>query len=183
MRVIAGRFKNRRISSIKAKWLRPTSDRVREIIFSLIEHRIEGTVFLDLYAGTGALGIEAFSRGAQKGTFVDRSASAIALIKSNLQQLEIEAECYKLSAVSFLRKAVSNNKQYDLIFCDPPYQAEEIVHILGLISAHNSVLKRGGLFILETSAKQIFKDIENLNILKQRVVGDTCITIYERVTL
>ncbi len=179
MRIIAGRFKKRRILSIKARWLRPTSDRVREILFSLIHERVKDAVFLDLFAGTGALGIEAFSRGAKSGTFVDCSARAIALIKNNLQQLDIEAECIKAFATVFLKKAANEHKQFDIIFCDPPYQLQQLENILSLI-ANSNVLKQGGILVLETSAKRAIPEMDHLKIFKQRVAGDTCITIYEQ---
>lgn len=180
MRIIAGRFKNRTICSTKADWLRPTSDRNREAIFSLIGNRLEGKRTLDLFAGTGALGIEALSRGAREATFVDRSHLAIGLIKRNLQQIGIEARCYKSTVLYFLKKATECRQQYDIIFCDPPYESTDITQILIQI-AEKEILHPGGLLVLEMSARRDTIRIEQLKIWKQKILGDTCITIYERV--
>jgi len=179
MRIIAGSFRNRRLFSANGNWLRPTSDRNRETLFSLLGRSVEGRRVLDLFAGTGALGIEALSRGAAEATFVDRSPLAVNLIKKNLDQLQIAAPVFKSDALAFLRRAGRMAVQYDLIFCDPPYAAAETREILNQIG-HKEVLAAGGLFILENSARSHVPDADGLALLREKKMGDTSIRIYGR---
>jgi 16S rRNA (guanine966-N2)-methyltransferase len=179
MRIIAGTFGNRRLFSINGAWLRPTSDRNRETLFSLLGKSVEGRRVLDLFAGTGALGIEALSRGAEEATFVDRSPLAADLIRKNLDQLQIKATVFKSDVLTFLRRAGRMGTQYDLIFCDPPYEAAETQKIVNQIEQHN-LLADGGLFVLETSARNPVPAAASLALIRQKKMGDTCITIYGR---
>lgn len=180
MRVISGRFKNRPILSTRADWLRPTSDRTRETIFALLGSRVAGMTILDLFAGTGAIGLEALSRGAREGTFVDHSLVAIGLVRRNLQSLGMEARCFRMSASAFIKIAARANEQYDIIFCDPPYGSEQIATIVEeIVKLH--ILRRGGLLVLETGSRDAVIRCENLAVLKQKIMGDTAITIYQQV--
>src|SRR6202034_3811578 len=123
MRVIAGRLGGRRLSAPRGRTTRPTSDRVREALFSMLGP-IDGTSVLDLFAGTGALGIEALSRGAAKALFVERDAAAVAALKGNLARLELgepQARVRVGEALAALRSARSARETYDLVFVDPPY--------------------------------------------------------------
>ena len=118
MRVIAGEFRSRRLKSLSGPHLRPTPDRLRETLFDILAPRIEGVTFLDAYAGTGAVGIEALSRGAHEAIFIERSRAAADVIRGNLQSLGIEAR-----AQVFCGKAlvVLERLKSDLVFLDPPY--------------------------------------------------------------
>src|ERR671914_498164 len=120
MRVIAGRYGGRRLQAPSGEATRPTSDRVREALFSVLGDRLEGARVLDLYAGTGALGIEALSRGAAEATFVDRSAEATRTITANLDKTHLtdSARVVRGDVVRFLR---GPGDPVDLVFLDPPY--------------------------------------------------------------
>lgn len=179
MRIIAGCYKNRRIFSHKGRWLRPTSDQTRETIFSLLGDRIEDNKILDLFAGTGALGVEAMSRGATEVTFVDKSAQSISIIKKNLEQLKIEAILFKSDALAFIRRAGKENRRYNLIFCDPPYDYALTKEIVKEIE-QNRLLIEKGVFVLETSSRSTTILGKGLQIFKQKRMGDTTITIYEQ---
>src|SRR5438445_6041525 len=123
MRVIAGRLGGRRLKAPRGRATRPTSDRVREAIFAMLAD-VEGARVLDLFAGTGALGIEALSRGAAHAVFVERDARALAALRENLAALELgpdAAEVRRVEALAALRSARSAKETYDLLFIDPPY--------------------------------------------------------------
>jgi 16S rRNA (guanine(966)-N(2))-methyltransferase RsmD len=128
MRVIAGRLGARRLKAPAGKGVRPTSDRVREALFAMLGE-LDGARVLDLFAGSGALGIEALSRGAAGVVFVERDAAAVTVLKENLKTLQIEpgeAEVRRADALGALRSAGARKETYDLVFIDPPYgQARE----------------------------------------------------------
>jgi 16S rRNA (guanine966-N2)-methyltransferase len=121
MRVIAGAHRGRELSAPRGGATRPTSDRVREALFSILGD-IGGARVLDLFAGSGALAIEALSRGAAEATLVDSSAAAVATIRRNLSRLGIDAQVQRGGAIDFLQRARRSSRQYDLVFVDPPYR-------------------------------------------------------------
>ena len=121
VRVIAGRFGGRRLRAPRGARTRPTADRVRESLFGVLGE-VEGARVLDLFAGSGALGIEALSRGAAEATFVDSSPAALRAVRDNLTALEQEAEVRRADARAFIRSARKAGRQYDLVFLDPPYR-------------------------------------------------------------
>jgi 16S rRNA (guanine966-N2)-methyltransferase len=179
MRVIAGRFGGRRLMAPRGRAPRPTSDRVREALFSMLGD-LEGAVVLDLFAGTGALGIEALSRGAAKAVFVEREQAALAVLGSNLQTLglgEEQAEVRGGEALGALRAARARGETYDLVFVDPPYgRARELgdavaVELPGL-------LEPGGRVVVESSRRSPVA--LPLTVVGQRTYGDTTITIHRQ---
>jgi 16S rRNA (guanine(966)-N(2))-methyltransferase RsmD len=140
MRVIAGTFRSRQLKSLKGNALRPTSDRMRETLFNVIADRVPGSRFLDIFAGTGAVGIEALSRGAKEAVFLENHAPAAALIRKNLAALDIRsgARVLPLDALRGLEKLASEptsrNSPFELVFLDPPYAAaEEYARVLNFL--------------------------------------------------
>jgi len=128
MRIIAGKFRSRQLKSLKRLALRPTSDMLRETLFNILGPRVEGSRFLDLFAGTGALGIEAISRGAISAVFVENHPAAVRLIRENLASLEInvEARIIASSVSPALEKLQKEGAAvFDFIFLDPPYTNEK----------------------------------------------------------
>ncbi len=123
MRVIAGKFRSRTLRSLKGQALRPTSDRLRETLFNILGSTVEGTTFLDLYAGTGAVGIEALSRGARTAIFIEKHEPAATLIRRNLDSLGIKegAEILGMDVLRGLEQLESRNVHAQFIFLDPPY--------------------------------------------------------------
>ena len=172
MRVIAGRFRSRTILSVKGDWLRPTADRTREFVFAWLGNLVSGARVLDLFAGTGSLGIEAVSRGAREAAFVDSSPAAYNLLKRNMEALGIEAPLYRQEALTFLKMAGRLKWRYDLIFCDPPYRYPDIGLILSEVKS-GRLLESGGLFIYEASARAQFVCPEPWRAVKVKVLGDT----------
>jgi 16S rRNA (guanine(966)-N(2))-methyltransferase RsmD len=163
--------------------VRPTSDRLRETLFNVLAPRIEGTRFLDLCAGSGAVGIEALSRGAAHVTFVDRSRKMCGLIESNLDLCgvpEDETEVVMAEAAEFLRRASTReDKQWDIAFFDPPY-AIDYLPVLAAFGT-GAILHDEGLLVVEHHHKNELKDaigdIRRWRILKQ---GDSALSFYER---
>lgn len=184
MRIISGVYRGRVLKSPPNLKTRPTSDRLRETLFNILNPKISGdTHFLDLCAGTGAVGIEALSRGAAFVTFVDKSRKSCALVEANLDLLgvsEEETEVVLSSAEDFVRRA-EPEKSYDIIFFDPPYQNdyEEIMSFIA--DGDSTILNPEGFFIAEHHTKKnlpdIIGDFRRWRLLKQ---GDNSLSFYER---
>lgn len=158
MQIGAGKFKNRKLLEPKGLETRPTSHKLRLAIFNKIQHRIEGASFLDLFAGVGAMGLEAISRGAAKATFVEKNVQPFQLIKKNAESLGCAQVCrfIKGDAVKFCEKEVGI---YDIIYADPPYeirrggryQSEILIETI----AASGILKKGGDLFLEEGVDAI----------------------------
>jgi 16S rRNA (guanine966-N2)-methyltransferase len=175
MRVIAGRWGGRRLQAPAGAATRPTSDRVREALFSILGERVAGARVLDLYAGSGGLGIEALSRGAAEATFVDSAPAAVRAIRANLEALGADAEVRRADAGRFLRSASGEGRHYDLVFLDPPYRLAER---LGreLSETLPGVLVPAGLAISESDRRSPL-DLD-LTPTDERRYGDTVIRIH-----
>jgi 16S rRNA (guanine966-N2)-methyltransferase len=174
MRIIAGTHGGRELTAPKGRATRPTSDRVREALFSILGD-IGGLRVLDLFAGSGALGIEALSRGAGEATLVDSAASAVAAIKRNLESLGAQAEVVRQPAARFLQGASRGARQYDLVFLDPPYRDAST---LGreLTSALTPILAPDARVVAESDRRSPLG--LGLTLLDERRYGDTMIQIY-----
>ncbi|MGI8748968.1 MAG: 16S rRNA (guanine(966)-N(2))-methyltransferase RsmD, partial [Thermoleophilaceae bacterium] len=136
MRVVAGTHRGRRLHRPPGLGTRPTSDRVREALFSMLADNVTGARVLDLFAGSGALGIEALSRGAARAVFVESSRSTVETVQRNLSELGLDARVHRRDALSYLRGA-GGSSHYDLVFLDPPYDCAPRVAapVAGLLPA------------------------------------------------
>jgi 16S rRNA (guanine966-N2)-methyltransferase len=182
MRVIAGRLGGRRLRAPRGRaTTRPTSDRVREALFSMLGE-LDGAQALDLFAGTGALGIEALSRGAERVVFVERDAAAVGALKANLEQLGLaapEAELRVGDALVALRTARKAGETYDLVFVDPPYrQARELGGQLSALLP--ALLAPGGRVVIESDRRS--PPELPMGVARTRSYGDTTITIHSHIT-
>jgi len=182
MRVIVGTYKGRKLKSPPSMQVRPTSDRLRETLFNVIAPRITDARFLDLCAGSGAVGIEALSRGASFVTFVDRSRKMCGLIEANLDLCRIpeeQTEVVNITAEEFLRRSTPCDGLWDIIFFDPPY-AHDYVGVFKSI-ADRELLHKDGLLIAEHHhKKELPETVDGLNrtrILKQ---GDSALSFYSQ---
>ncbi len=177
MRIVGGRFRGARLAAPKGRDTRPTGDRVREAVFNILEHGIEGfdiegARVLDLFAGTGALGLEALSRGARFCQFIDDDANARGLIRRNIEALHATgvAKVWRRGATHL--GPAGNIAPFDLVFLDPPYgqglgeQALEAVHQGGWI-------RPGGIAVLEEAARNDITPPDGFELLDTRVYGDT----------
>lgn len=166
--------------------VRPTSDRLRETLFNVIAPRIEEARFLDLCAGSGAVGIEALSRGAAHGTFVDRSRKMCGLVEANLDLCQIpeeQTEVVQAEALDFLKRSIARKTDpWNIVFHDPPY-ATDYLNVLSLIGEHiTDLLQPNGLLIVEhhhkNNLKESFGSMIRTRTLKQ---GDSALSFYERL--
>jgi 16S rRNA (guanine966-N2)-methyltransferase len=182
MRVIAGMLRGRRLTAPRGgERTRPTSDRVREALFSTLGD-IHGAIVLDLFAGTGALGIEALSRGAGRALFVERDRAALRALRANLSALDLRpprAEVRSGEALASLRTARARGETYDLVFVDPPYaRAGELEGALARLLP--AVLgERGARVVVESDRRAPLRLA--LDLLTERRYGDTLITIYGKI--
>jgi 16S rRNA (guanine(966)-N(2))-methyltransferase RsmD len=172
MRVIAGRLGGRRLIAPKGAATRPTADRVREAVFSVLGDVTDLTV-LDLFAGSGALGIEALSRGARSAEFVERAAPALAALGQNLEALGLDEPVHRGDARSFVGNASRAGRTYDLIFLDPPYRDAER---LGGELALSDILAPDGRLVTESDHRSPLAIA--LPIRFERRYGDTLIRIH-----
>jgi 16S rRNA (guanine966-N2)-methyltransferase len=172
LRVIGGRFGSRKLKSVPGLAVRPTPDRLREALFNVLAPTLEGTTFLDAYAGSGAVGIEALSRGAKHVILIERNAQAIGIIRENLRSLEIEkhATVVRASAASLLR-----DYRPDIAFIDPPYQEmNEYAKALLAISESGcpvAVAQHASRTVLENE----YATMKKTRVLKQ---GDNSLSFY-----
>ena len=174
MRVIAGSARGTRLVAPRGTRTRPTADRVREAVFSILGP-IEGLRVLDLFAGSGALAIEALSRGALRATLVDHDSRALAAIDRNLEATGMTAERRRAGAVTFLRDASRERREYDLVFIDPPYsRAERLASRLS--AALIGVLAPDARVVAESSARAPLA--LELPLLDERRYGQTLIRIH-----
>lgn len=177
MRIIGGRFKRRALQTPKGHDVRPTTDRVRESLFNLLEARrsLHETQVLDLFAGTGALGLEALSRGANRVVFVEADARTLRITRANAAALEVMDECsfIRLDVLAFLAKPPG--PRYDLIVADPPYELEALPDLPARIQPH---LAEDGWLVLEHDARHDFAEHEAL--ILTRTYGRTVISIFDR---
>jgi 16S rRNA (guanine966-N2)-methyltransferase len=179
VRVIAGSLGGRRLKAPPGRATRPTSDRVREALFSTLGG-LDGERVLDLFAGSGALGIEALSRGAGSAVFVERDARAVAVLRENLQALAIDtdrAEVRRGDALRALRAAAANDELYDLVLIDPPYAqaarlGPELASLLG------PLLAPAARVVAESDRREAL--VLDLPVATERRYGDTSITIHCR---
>lgn len=185
MRIIAGKFRSRQLKSLKGLSLRPTSDRLRETLFDVLGILVVDARFVDLFAGTGAIGIEALSRGAREVLFVERHAPTMALLKRNLESLEIRSGPRLLTkdALHALKQlageAASASSGVDILFLDPPYaEKEQYAEILAFLG-ESHVLNDSAVVIAEhlrtLDLPETFAKLERVRALRQ---GDAALTFY-----
>lgn len=193
MRVIAGAFKGRRLIAPKGtRGVRPTADRVKESVFSIVRDQIIDANFLDLCAGTGSIGIEALSRGAKHVTFLERDPRCIQIIKQNLRTCRLiagpQARHYLLrrdavKGISYLQK---QDAAFEIIYFDPPYGTDlesipELYTTCLALLAENSLLRTGGTLLVEHAKRFVVPDIVgNLTRTRQADYGDTVVSFYQK---
>ena len=184
MRVIAGKYRGRNLKSPPSLEVRPTSDRLRETLFNVIAPRIAGARFLDLCAGSGAVGIEALSRGASHATFVDRSRKMCALVEANLDLCRIpeeETEVVQAEAIDFLnRSSKRKTESWDIVFFDPPYATDYLKVLRTLDAQASNFWNTDGLLIVEHHHKnELLEEFANLHRTRVLKQGDSALSFYE----
>jgi 16S rRNA (guanine966-N2)-methyltransferase len=173
VRVVAGAYKGRRLQAPKGQRTRPTADRVREALFSMLGD-VSGALVLDLYAGSGALGIEALSRGAASAIFVERDPRAVAAVRANLESTGAPGEVRRQDALRYLTAAEG---PFDLVFSDPPY--DSAVRLAGPLSELLPRVMSADARIVTESDKRRPLEL-SLPLLRERTYGDTRIAVHAR---
>lgn len=161
MRVIAGTARRLLLKSVEGREVRPTTDRIKETLFNMLQDRMQGCVFLDLFAGSGAIGIEALSRGAKKAFFVDKDRRAIACIEENLNHTRLGegARILRMDALLALERLEKTEEEaFDIVFIDPPYESRAEEEILKRLIKMD-LIKEESLIIIELSKKRNTEDL------------------------
>ncbi len=184
MRIISGTLKGRRLVTPRGLSLRPTSDRVKESMFNILGNEVNGKVILDLFAGTGNLGIEALSRGAKRVTFVDKNREAIRLIQKNLLSCRMEDRSEPLlknvnEAIGFLKR---KGERFDLILMDPPYEKGLIQKTIELLCTER-IYHDDSILVIEHNRREPLSDIsDSWNLTRQRRIGETVLSFLTPIT-
>lgn len=176
MRVISGTVRGRRLKEPADMSIRPTTDKVKESIFNIIQFDIEGRRVLDLFAGTGQLGIECLSRGAKSVTFVDSSKTALAIVKENLKTCGLEARTVQSDSIEYLRHC----GKFDLILLDPPYATDLLSSALSVINSVD-ILAEGGIIVCESAAEKQLPELDKPYFRRREYnYGKVKLTLYGR---
>ncbi|MDP2970457.1 MAG: 16S rRNA (guanine(966)-N(2))-methyltransferase RsmD [Deltaproteobacteria bacterium] len=181
MRIISGTSRGRRLATPRGHALRPTSDRVKESIFNILGEEVEGKIVLDLFAGTGNLGIEALSRGAKKTFFVERARESLRMIQRNLLQCSFsgQAEIIPKEVNRAIGILEASGESFDLILMDPPYEKGWIQRTLVKLNNHN-IYHEGSVLVIEHGRREpLPQKTGRWAVIKQRMIGDTIISILQ----
>ena len=171
MRVISGRFKGKPLKELKYDHIRPTADKVKQALFTKLQFEIEGARVLDLFCGTGGLGIEAISRGAREVIFVDKNPKSVALTRENLKNIGSDARVYNVPFEKALEKVEG---QFDLILLDPPYNSGFYEKALEMIEKRK-LLAEGGTIVCEHYKDDLF-DYSRFDVYDEKTYGTVVLT-------
>lgn len=180
MRVIAGEYKGRRLDRIKGTDIRPTSDKVKESLFNILGDAVIDSAFLDLFGGTGGIGIEALSRGAKHVVFIDSDIKSIKVLRGNLNRLNINdcVEVYNAGYSTAISKLYKFGKKFDIIFIDPPYSIGLAESALKEID-NNPILSQSGLIIVEHDSKEDMpQKVGKLSLYRVKKYGNIVLSFY-----
>ena len=181
VRVISGKCRGTHLMAPEGMETRPTTDRIKETLFNMIAFDIPECQFLDLFSGSGAIGIESLSRGAKRAVFVDQGDKALACIKGNLEKTKLigDAQVMGMNVLEAIKVLGRSKAVFDIIFMDPPYALEGIPQILEAI-AENGLLHEEGYIILERSSKSIVKLPQNLVLWKEKQYKTTTLSFIKK---
>lgn len=183
MRIIAGKARGRNLISPATMETRPTLDRVKEAMFSMVQGYIPNAIVIDMFAGTGSLGLEAASRGADEVYLVDKSPVTFPLLKENIDNLKFNDFCYPLNMDSYdaLRMLNNKGKKFDLIFIDPPYCKEMIPEAIKIIE-ENEMLQEDGIIVTKIdSIEEIYEGFEKIKLTRSKKYGNTTVCFYKHL--
>ncbi|MDL2289180.1 16S rRNA (guanine(966)-N(2))-methyltransferase RsmD [Clostridia bacterium OttesenSCG-928-F22] len=175
MRIAGGEFRGREIEAPAGTDTRPTSAKVREALFSILQTRIVGATFLDLFAGSGAIGLEALSRGCAKAVFVDSSRKAVLAIQRNIKKLGVEEKA-RVYCMEALRAVAQLNEEYSIVFVDAPYAQADTDAILSGLKSHR-ILAKGAVVVVEHEHQ--LTAVEGFCIMKEKKYGRAMLTLYQ----
>lgn len=181
MRIIAGKARGRKLIPPATMETRPTLDRVKEAMFSSIYGYIQDSIVIDVFAGTGSLGLEAASRGAKEVYLIDKSSVTFPLLKENVKSLKFEDFCIPLNMDSYEALNLLSNKEkvFDLIFIDPPYCKEMIPEAMRIVKEKNLLQKDGIIVTKIDSIEEIYPGYEDIALIKSKKYGNTTVCYYK----
>lgn len=181
MRIIAGKRRGHKLLSPATSETRPTLDRIKESMFSIIQGYIIDATVVDVFAGTGSLGLEAASRGAKEVFLVDKSPVTFPILKQNIEKLKFEDFCHPLNtdAYSALNYLSDNNKVFDIIFIDPPYLKNMIPKALEIVKEKNMLNVDGIIVTKIDTSEEICEGYKNIKLTNKRVYGNTTVCLYK----
>ena len=180
MRVISGLFKGRRINGGKNFSIRPTTDRIKESIFTILGDYVSGSQVLDLFGGSGSLGIEALSRGAEKVTFIEQQASSIAIMKKNIHQVGIIPGKFEIIQSEVLHFCSHTPATYDIILADPPFHYPPLQKLIATITSRSVLNERGVLIIEHEISNPLEENTATYSIIKQKKYGRSLVSFIMR---
>jgi 16S rRNA (guanine966-N2)-methyltransferase len=181
VRIIAGKARGRKLISPETMETRPTLDRVKEAMFSSIQSYLRDAVVIDVFAGTGSLGLEAASRGAEEVYLVDKSSVTFPLLKQNVENLKFSDFCIPLNMDSYeaLRMLSKKGKKFDIIFIDPPYCKEMIPEAMKIVK-ENDMLNSGGIVVSKIDTiEEVYEGYKDLKLTKSKKYGNTTVCFYQ----
>jgi 16S rRNA (guanine(966)-N(2))-methyltransferase RsmD len=181
MRIIAGSARGRKILSPIGMGTRPTLDRIKESMFSIIQNKISGSVVVDMFSGTGSLGLEAASRGADMCYLIDMGDTTFEMLQNNVDNLKFndKCKCFKGDTYKYMQQFADEKIIFDLIFIDPPYAKDMIPPAIEII-AKNGLLSKDGLIVCKIdSAEEVYHGNSIINLSDLRKYGNTTVLIYE----
>ena len=183
MRIIGGDLRGKKLHSVRGVTTRPTADRLREAIFNILSLKVRGSIVLDLFAGTGALGIEALSRGAEAVVFVDRYKGALSIIEKNISSCNFNnrSKIIRWNIIDNLNCIKSVAPSFNLVFMDPPYNKNIIYPVLSNLHASKSVQKNAIVIIEHSPSEPIKEDIAAFEITDQRKYGQTLVSFLKYI--
>lgn len=183
MRIISGEFKSRKIDFPKNKLTRPMTDRSKETLFNILGGLVISKHALDLYSGSGSLGLEALSRGALDVTFVDRADWAVKVIKKNIESLGLQrkSEVIKGDVLQTIKKLDKQGKQYSLIFVDPPFQQGLVKKTLMELDQSGIVLPFGQVIVGHTRQEELPDNLTSLKLARTKKIGQACLSFLFRL--
>lgn len=180
MRIVGGEHSSRMIRAPKGNETRPTLDKVREAVFSSLGGLFDGGTVLDLYAGSGAVGLEALSRGMDHAVFCDPSRDAQMCIRENIRALHLEHACevYGMKDMAVLKKLAQEGRKFDLVYLDPPYKLAHHDEVLSFLHDHDMLNAKADVVIESLKEETYTKEYEHLHYIKDKVYGISRITYY-----
>jgi 16S rRNA (guanine(966)-N(2))-methyltransferase RsmD len=184
IRVIGGSAKGRRLSSIRDITVRPTSEKVRGAVFDILQGYFPFKRAVDIFAGTGAMGIEALSRGVAETVFIDSNPDVVSLIRKNLEKcgFSAKAKVLKMDAINAIELFINKGERFDLIFIDPPYDDSLTLRVLERIDT-NGILSPGAMVVSESSKRMVIEGkLNSIELFKRKRYGDTVVSFYRTVS-
>ncbi len=180
MRIIAGEFRGRIIKFPKSKLVRPTTDKNKEAIFNILNNLINfnGIKVCDIYAGSGSLGLEALSRGANEVHFVEKNFHVQKMLRENIRSLNSESHCRVLNITALTFSLLNEHDTYDLILLDPPFFKDDVYQVVDNLF-QNNFLNKDGILLVERSIQTKEKDIKHFKVEPIKRLGDSLIYIFE----